>query len=92
LVLISELEPHIDDDHLIFVLEAHTVQSHLLSSTEWDHTKCSLFERLRTLLWDMEELLECLLWCEKRIGPLGPEAIFEDKRIARTKIGLDVLS
>jgi hypothetical protein len=67
LVLISELETHINDEHLIFVFESHTVQTNLLSSTEWDNAKCSLLEWLRALLWYVEELLECLLWCEERI-------------------------
>ena len=67
LVLISELETHIDDEHLIFVFESHTVETDLLRSTERDHTQCPLLEWLRSLLWDVEELLECLLWCEERI-------------------------
>jgi hypothetical protein len=79
LVLISELETHIDDDHLILIFESHTVETYLLCSTKRDNTKCLLLEWLRTFFWNMEELLECLVWCEERIRPLRTKAIFVDE-------------
>ena len=67
LILVSKLETHIDDDHLILILESHTVEAYLLSSTEWYDTTCCLLKWLDSLLWYMKELLECLLRCEERI-------------------------
>jgi hypothetical protein len=61
LILVGKLEAHIDDDHLIFVLESHTVETYLFSSTEWYDTQGFFFKWLCSLFWDMEELLECLL-------------------------------
>lgn len=66
LVLISELETHIDDDHLIFIFESHTVETDLLRSTKWDDAKSSLLEWLGSLFRNMEKLLHSLYWRKKR--------------------------
>ena len=68
LVLIGELDPHIDDDHLIFVFESHTVESHLLHTTEWYDTEGFFAEWLRTFFFFSEVFLQCLSGCEKWVG------------------------
>ena len=50
LVLIRELESHIDDDDLVSVLESHTVETYLLQSPERDNTERVFFYRLRSKL------------------------------------------
>jgi hypothetical protein len=66
LVLISELETHIDDDHLIFVFESHTVETDLLRSTKWDDAEGASLEWFWSLFGDMEEFFHRLNRSEKR--------------------------
>lgn len=92
LILIWELYPHIDDDHLILILESHTVKSYLFHTTEWDNPKGSFCERFYALLFLSEKFLECLSGSEKRIGSLWSEWVLKEKWISRTKIGLEFFS
>jgi hypothetical protein len=89
LILVRELETHIDDDHFIFVFESHTVETNLLRTTEWYDSQGSFFEGFGTLLWYMEKFSECLSWREKWIWSFWLEAILIDKWISRAEIGED---
>jgi hypothetical protein len=92
LVLVGELDPHIDDDHLIFVLEAHTVESDLFHTAEWYDPECLFAEWFSTLLFVSEKFPKCLYWCEKWIGSLRSERIFEEKRVSRTEVRVKFFS
>ena len=70
LILIWELDSHIDDDHLIFIFESHTVQPDLLHTTEWYDAKGFFGEWFDTFFIGSEELLESLGRCEKWIRSL----------------------
>ena len=68
LVLIGKLDPHIDDDHLILILESHTVESDLFHTTEWYDTEGFFTQWLGTLFFFSEVFFECLSRCEKWVG------------------------
>lgn len=61
LILIRELESEIDDDHLVLILESHTVQPDLLDSSEWDDSKGFFLEMLGSIFVSSEIFLEGLL-------------------------------
>ena len=79
LILIWELDPHIDDDHLIFVFESHTVQPDLLHTTEWYDAKGFFGQWFDAFFIGSEELLESLSRCEKWIRSLRSIRIFKDE-------------
>ena len=70
LILIWELDTHVDDDHLILIFESHTVKSYLLHTTKWYDTKSFFGKGFDTLFIGSEELLERLCRCEKWIRSL----------------------
>lgn len=79
LVLIGKLDSHIDDDHLIFVFESHTVESHLFHTTEGYDAKSLLRKWFGTFFFVSEVFFECLSRCEKWIGSFWFVGVFEEK-------------
>jgi hypothetical protein len=67
LILIRKLDPHIDDDHLIFIFESHTVESHLFHTTEWYDTECFFGKWFDPFFFFSEKFPECLNRREKWI-------------------------
>ena len=67
LILIRKLYSHIDDDHLIFIFESHTVESDLFHTSKRDDPKSSFCKRFDSLFFLSEKFFECLSRREKWI-------------------------